>query len=245
MRQIMDGVPKEETPDTGPSSSCPECNDTGWVMVFVPEDLAPSEEMEIPVRSVARRCKCAEERIARYKIEQLPERFRDCCIAPHDLAVPPGRRYEFKNQDQRETLDALLDNPTGSYYIWGPYGAGKTHLAAALYKIWLDNGIRCEFRTIHDLLAELTDRVIHGKPSMVEDGVEHVKGFGLVLDDLDKYKVTDYRQELLFWLFDTIYGKQLPLVVTSNFSLRDLVEQEIVTPAIVRRIDDHCRVLRV
>lgn len=55
----------------------------------------------------------------------------------------------------------------------------------------------------------------------------------------------DFKTEVLFHLVDALYRQNHGLTVTSNFSLRDLVEHERMAPAIVRRLDDMCRVLEL
>ena len=46
-------------------------------------------------------------------------------------------------------------------------------------------------------------------------------------------------------MVDALYRQNHGLTVTSNYSLRDLVEHERMAPAIVRRLDDMCRVLEL
>jgi hypothetical protein len=50
---------------------------------------------------------------------------------------------------------------------------------------------------------------------------------------------------VLFDLVDTLYRRKHGLTVTGNHSLRDLVGRERLHPALVRRLDDMCRVLEV
>jgi len=69
--------------------------------------------------------------------------------------------------------------------------------------------------------------------------------YHLFWDDIDKLKPTDFKTEVLFDLVDTLYRQKHGLTVTGNYSMRDLVEYERVHPAIVRRLDDMCRVLEV
>jgi hypothetical protein len=46
-------------------------------------------------------------------------------------------------------------------------------------------------------------------------------------------------------LVDALYRHKHGLTVTTNLSLRDLVDHERLHPAIVRRVDDMCTVLEV
>ena len=69
--------------------------------------------------------------------------------------------------------------------------------------------------------------------------------YHLFWDDIDKLKPTDFKTEVLFDLVDTLYRQTHCLTVTSNYSLRDLIEQERMHPAIVRRLDDMCTVVEL
>jgi hypothetical protein len=64
-------------------------------------------------------------------------------------------------------------------------------------------------------------------------------------DDVDKLKPTDFKTEVLFDLIDSLYRQNHGLTVTSNYYMRDLVEQERLHPAIVRCLDDICRIVGV
>ena len=57
--------------------------------------------------------------------------------------------------------------------------------------------------------------------------------------------VYDFKTEVLFDLVDSLYRQKHGLAVTGNYSMRDLVEHERVHPAIVRRLDDMCRVVEI
>lgn len=69
--------------------------------------------------------------------------------------------------------------------------------------------------------------------------------YHLFWDDIDKLKLTDFKTEVLFDLVDSQYRQKHGLTVTGDYSMRDLVERERMHPAIVRRLDDMCRVVEV
>ena len=69
--------------------------------------------------------------------------------------------------------------------------------------------------------------------------------YHLFWDDIDKIKPTDFKAEVLFQMVDALYRQNHGLTVTSNYSLRDLVEHERMAPAIVRQLDDMRRVLEL
>ncbi len=58
-------------------------------------------------------------------------------------------------------------------------------------------------------------------------------------------RMTDFRTVVLFDLVDTLYRQKHVLTVKGNYSMRDLVRRERMHPAIIRRVDDMCRVIEV
>ena len=140
----------------------------------------------------------------------------------------------------------MARNVTGSYFLFGPYGNGKTHLASAQYRTLVEREHDAGWMSMADLLAELRRAELDADYfSVVRDRIQHVQNFHLHLDDVDKHRPSDFRFEALFGLFDQIYSRDVGLTVTSNYNLEDLVEFEKLHPAIVRRIEDMCVSLEV
>ena len=81
--------------------------------------------------------------------------------------------------------------------------------------------------------------------SPVRAAASRPEHYHLFWEDIDKLKPTDFKTEVLFDLVDTLYRQKHGLTVTGNYLMRDLVEHERMHPAIVRRLDDMCRVLEV
>jgi DNA replication protein DnaC len=128
----------------------------------------------------------------------------------------------------------------------GPYGSGKTHLAAAIYA----REVACDqpvyWASMAELLAEFRQAEMDSEfYSAARDRARHWSACHFFIDDIDKFKVTDFKFEVLFDFFDTLYRRKLRLTVTSNLSLRQLIEMERLHPAIVRRIDDMCKVVEL
>ncbi len=60
----------------------------------------------------------------------------------------------------------------------------------------------------------------------------------LFWDDADKLKPTEFKYGVLFDLVDRIYRNEHSLTITSNLDIEKL--EDVLTPAMVRRIDDIC-----
>jgi DNA replication protein DnaC len=204
---------------------CSKCCGTGWRRANGEEFIG------------FRRCECVRARIQAERLSAIPELFKNSTFdsyRPHD-------------QRQERALALMRNDPGGSFYLTGAYGNGKTHLLYAQYReAVLAGKIRCHVRTTRELVeelrrAELDDDYI--SPTIASaSGPEH---YHLFWDDIDKLKLTDFRTEVLFDLVDTLYRHKHGLTVTGNHSMRDLVDRERMHPAIVRRLDDMCRVIEV
>ena len=205
--------------------TCRICSDTGW-------HRAEGEEF-----IGLKRCECVKERIRAARLAVIPERFRESSF----------ESYRPKNRKQEWVLGQMREDPGGNYYLTGSYGSGKTHLLYAQYRQMVMAGkTRCYVRTTRELVEELRRAEFDdGFISPVISAASKPEPFHFFWDDVDKLKPTDFRTEVLFDLVDSLYRGNHGLTVTSNYSMQDLVERERLHPAIVRRLDDMCRIVEV
>ena len=184
-----------------------------------------------------RQCECVAEKARACNLALIPERFK-------------GSTFEsFKPRDpkQQRALSLMRKDVGGNWYLTGAYGNGKTHLLYAQYRELVTAGqVRCHVRTTRELVeelrrAEFDDDFI----SPVLAAASKPAPYHLFWDDIDKLKLTDFKTEVLFDLVDSLYRQKHGLTVTGNYSMHDLVEHERMHPAIVRRLDDMCKVIEV
>lgn len=185
--------------------------------------------------SAVRPCECRQQRIREARLSALPERFRTATFG----------NYVPIDAIQERALNCLSDNPAGSFFLFGDYARGKTHLASAQYRALVDSGHTVAWRSMGELLEELRRAAVNDETSTVVQAIRYSDVFHLFIDDIDKFKTTEFKHEVLFEVFDALYRRHLGVTVTSNYGLRFLAETERVHPAIIRRIDDMCRVVEV
>jgi DNA replication protein DnaC len=176
-------------------------------------------------------------RIRASRLAGIPERFRESSF----------KSYQSSNPKQEKALSVIRENPEGSYYLTGSYGSGKTHLLYAQYReMALAGRTSCHVRTTRELVKELQRAEFEdGFVSPVLAASSQSAPYHLFWDDIDKLKVTDFKTEVLFDLVDGLYRQKHGLTVTSNYSMQALVERERLHPAIVRRLDDTCRMIEL
>lgn len=134
----------------------------------------------------------------------------------------------------------VADPHPGWLVLYGGFGAGKTHLAAAIAHELVARGRRVVFQVVPELLDHL--RSAFGPHSEVRydelfDAVKNA--YALILDDLREEHETRWAQEKLFQIFNHRYNARLPTVVTTNRP------PEAIDPAIWSRMQDETLVKRV
>ena len=110
----------------------------------------------------------------------------------------------------------------GWLLLRGGYGAGKTHLAAAIANFAVDMGVPTLFLTVPDLLDMLRFSYDSDDTTFEERFNEIRNASLLVLDDFGTQNATGWAQEKLFQIINYRYINKLPLVVTTNLSLDEI-----------------------
>lgn len=121
--------------------------------------------------------------------------------------------------------------PTRWLAMFGGYGNGKSHVAAAIVKSFVQYEFEAEYYYVPDLLDDLR----RGQFENAEDEYGNIKGKRfdavmdrlkavevLVLDDLGSDKATDWADAQLDKVIDYRYRQNKQLVVVSNVGLKDL-----------------------
>lgn len=213
---------RQPTSQPASSAECALCSGTGWI--------------HAPESSAVTRCECGKRRITaerlRAVLEDWPEYANASFENPRDLV-------------QREAIRIMLANPSGSYYVSGYYGSGKTWLLVAQYRHLALSGALCLLRSSKQLMDELRKAELQPPPgekpfeSAVLQMVNLAPKGHLFWDDIEKCSGrSEFRAEAIFDLMDTIKRRQLGITVTSNLPLADLTR--ILGDAAVARLDRMC-----
>ena len=153
-------------------------------------------------------CRCLiERRIA----ANLPARYRNANLA--DFSKQMGR-----------LATAWLAKPTDGLFIAGPVGAGKTHLAAAVFRDRAERRIGVTFRRCADFFRDLreTYRANWSEETVLEP-LDQVRF--LILDDLGAGSLSDHERRFTLELLDRRLNAVRPTLVTSNWNLEQIAER--------------------
>ena len=149
-----------------------------------------------------------------YKIQWTPPSVP----ARYEKAV-----YEDVPKDIRNKFEAMKETRKG-LYIHGAVGSGKTHIAYALFRWCIPNaGAYGRFWNTTELLRDIRldfNRDRYDK-HRAEEELMKFKGV-LFLDDIGAEKDSDWATETFYMVINKRYNDRLPMVFTSNLSIKDL-----------------------
>jgi DNA replication protein DnaC len=113
--------------------------------------------------------------------------------------------------------------PSGWLVFIGPYGCGKTHLAAAIANYRASMGYSTLFIFVPDLLDHLRATFNPNSTVRYDKRFEEVRSAPLlILDSLDSQTMTPWVKEKLYQIFNHRYIAELPTVITTAERLEDM-----------------------
>jgi DNA replication protein DnaC len=176
-------------------------------------------------------CHCKDDELQRLRGEKMLkmsnlEPFRDKTFENFDRTIPGVGRAFARAQE-------FARHPRGWLILYGGYGCGKTHLAAAIANELVNVHYEVLFTVVPDLLDHL--RSTFGPTSEIEydERFEQVRNAKLlVLDDLGTENATSWAREKLYQIINHRYNYSLPTVITTNR------EPKEIDPRILSRMED-------
>jgi DNA replication protein DnaC len=199
---------------------CPICGGAGFVRLDVP--------VGHPAFGKAVACSCKrkeiqERRLAKLRKASNLQHLREMTFDAFKVGQHHSPEVSFSLQDALNTAREFARSPSGWIVFTGPYGCGKTHLAAAIANYRADQGLPVLFVVVPDLLDYL--RAAYGPNSAVtyDERFEEVRSVQLlVLDDLGTQNTTPWAAEKLYQLLNHRYNAKLPTAITTNQALGDM-----------------------
>jgi DNA replication protein DnaC len=140
------------------------------------------------------------------------------------------RQEEGLESDKLKSLEKALkaattfaEKPKGWLVLAGPYGCGKTHLAAAIANSRTDLGDPPLFVMVPDLLDHLRATFSPSSNTSYDRRFDEIRTAPLlILDDLGTQSMTPWVREKLYQLFNYRYNAELPTVITTADTLDEM-----------------------
>lgn len=171
-------------------------------------------------------CECRQLRIAEDKLKAsgVSEEFRNM-------------RFEnFNYESSLETMEAYATAKSYSNFsktfrvarqnsiiLMGQVGSGKTHLAMAISNTLLDNSVGVIYMPYRSIITKIKQSITDEENYQREIN-KYKEAQVLFIDDLFKGRITEADINVMFEIVDYRYFKKLPVVVTTEKTIDDLLE---------------------
>src|ERR1700694_3863115 len=114
-----------------------------------------------------------------------------------------------------EMAQAFASSPQGTLAFYGSFGTGKTHLLAAIANAVTTAGRICRFASVVSLFDAIGERIAQRED--YHDLLHRAtRAPLLLLDDLDKLKPSEFREETLYKILNGRHTAGLPLAPSAN-----------------------------
>lgn len=217
-----------------PKWQCARCRDTGIVYINDEEFTA---------------CQCVwskKKKLLRASA-QLPSRLTDATFENVDFNL---YQPQFRSQAKKifgyvkSYCDSISSKSGQGLFIHGPTGSGKSYLLGCVAN-YLCGNLSVKYLVYADFLDALRATYNSRDTEYSEQQmIDQVKNVGLLLlDDLGVEKPTEFSLKNLAQIIDYRYRNCLPLVVTSNFTLEELIRRsqtDLYGERIVWRLSESC-----
>ncbi len=170
--------------------------------------------------------------------------------AGRTFAAFDERRDEGLSPDELHSLEralkastAFAKKPRGWLVLTGPYGCGKTHLAAAIANALTDQGNPPLFIMVPDLLDHLRATFSPSSAVSYDRRFDEIRSAPLlVLDDLGAQSASPWAREKLHQLFNFRYNRELPTVITVAVDMLDAIDERLRVRLLDERLCTICTI---
>ena len=207
-----------------------------------------SEEKEQEKQRELQRAK--QIRIERMRMSSLlGTKYHDVRFETTDTSDPQYKAIYDRCKKYCEVADEVLRRGIG-IYLFGTKGVGKTHLTACMANALINDYHTVLYTNFSEISKQI--RSTFNKKSETEaDFMDKLASIDfLFIDDFGTETVVRndadiWLQEKVFEVINKRYNNNKPIIFTSNYSLRELIEERGMADKTVDRINEMCAIMKL
>jgi DNA replication protein DnaC len=173
----------------------------------------------------------------------IPERFKSA----QTFDLKPSAESNIAHDRQLRIINLIKIAPFAGYLFFGPTGVGKTHL---MYNL-VYRAIHCNRKVIATTCSQFIKSAREAEfdksvspaidTNFLSEYVSNGGSISIFIDEMDKIKMTDYSQLLLFDIVDFAYNNpsQVKITITSNLTPDKF--QEVFGAAFYRKLENNSK----
>ncbi len=170
------------------------------------------------------------------RLSGVPPKYMNCSFENFQIVNENKKAYSLCKD--------YIGNPSESLFIYGGWGVGKTHLAAAITRELLLMGKNVIFISIPRMLYEIR-KAFQDDARKTEDACieRYLSCNFLILDDFGIEKTTEWTRQTLDYIIYERDSNLKPTIITSNLSLDEISRK--VDGRISSRLAGMGRIIRI
>lgn len=183
------------------------------------------------------------------KASLLGEKYKNTTFENTEMTSKEFEKIYSRCKKYCEVADVVLDKGIG-IYLFGNKGTGKSHITSCMANELMNK----YYTVLYTNFAEISKyiRGTFNKTNETEyDFLERLTNIDfLFIDDFGTEIVTKnnqdvWLQEKVFEVVNKRYNNNKPIIFTSNYSLRELIEERGIADKTIDRINEICEIMKL